>query len=931
MTSALLNNRYRIIRALGKGGFGETFLAEDSHMPSRRLCVIKQLKPVANNPQVYELVKERFQREAAILEQLGEGHEQIPKLYAYFAEAGEFYLVQEWIEGVPLNQKIKEEGVLSESVVKEILLNILPVIDYIHNRGIIHRDLKPANIILRQKDGKPVLIDFGIAKETMCAGLDSLGEVTSSIAVGTIGYMPPEQAAGKPVYGSDIYSLGMTAIYLLIGKRPQDLKTNLKTGETIFNDSDRQISSSLAEVLERAVRSHPQERYPTAREMLLALHPVDRLLPQSQTTQPAPILPPLQAKVYSQSEAETVTLPGTVPKTSTPKVTYSRQEHRNRQILLNKVKNYWIKGVLESSLHGKALIELGLEKRLDAVDRPWGMLWETPSQTRQILPPKSKVIQQFDQLGEGRSLLILGEPGSGKTTTLLELARDLINRAEQDLDHPIPVLFNLSSWSQEKQGLTKGNCVASFANWLVREMNIKYQVSQPIGKAWVKDRQLMLMLDGLDEVSSDRRDLCVQAINEFMQSHGQTEIVVCSRIQDYEALSYRLRCQGAIFIQPLTLAQIHQYLAAAGEDLTAVNTALAADTKLQELARSPLMLNIITLAYRGMSITELPSMNLEERRQHLFDNYIIRMFARRHNDRQYSQAQAMQWLTWLAQRMSEESQTVFLIERMQTKWLKTKLQKQIYLGGLLILFVILGLTIGQLLLPIKRVIFWLILVSVIFVLIFGIDRITPVENLKWSWKNAIKTIVRGIILGLVSGFILKIPYELIFNPERWQVVALHLNNGQLHSLVRGMVFGMNMGLIYGLVRALTSPSIDERITIPNQGIRQSLKNAIVFGLLGFLVLGIAANLLHWSFFFWGSFGLCFGIIAGGGEACVKHFMLRFILYCNGYIPWNYARFLDWATERIFLQKVGGGYIFIHRLLLEHFAQMPLEKGLGDRG
>ncbi|MCL1465565.1 protein kinase domain-containing protein [Argonema galeatum] len=921
MTSALLNNRYRIIRALGKGGFGETFLAEDSHMPSRRLCVIKQLKPVANKPQVYQLVKERFQREAAILEQLGEGHAQIPKLYAYFAEAGEFYLVQEWIEGVTLNQKVKEDGVLSESALKEILLNILPVLDYIHNRGIIHRDIKPANIILRQKDGKPVLIDFGIAKETMYAGVDILGEVTTSIVIGTMGYMPPEQAAGKPVYATDIYSLGMTAIYLLTGKRPQDLKANLKTGETIFSGSDRNISSSLAAVLQRAVRSHHKERYSNAREMLLALHPVDRVLPQlPKTITPSPIVPSFQAETSNATEPETRTFLSTNQSNSETKPPENRQDYRNRQILLNKVKNYWIKGVLESSLHGKALIELGLEKRLDAIASPWGMAWETPDIPRQILPPKSKVINQFDQLGEGRSLLILGEPGGGKTTTLLELARDLINRANRDINHPIPVLFNLSSWTIEKQGLAKRDKISSLANWLVQELNTKYQVSKQIGQAWVKDEQLLLMLDGLDEVSNERRDLCVQAINQFIQEHGQTEIVVCSRIKDYEALSTRLHFQGAVFIQPLNLDQIHQYLAAAGEDLAAVNTALQTDITLQELARSPLILSIITLAYRGMSITDLPGINLAARRQHLFDNYIKRMFDRRSPNSEYSQEQSMRWLTWLAKRMYQDSQTVFLIERMQPKWLKTKLQQQIYSLGLLMIFLIVGGLIGQMLLPIKRVIFWLILIPVILAPILEVNRINPVESLKWSWNNGSRNIIRGLMLGLLFGLILKLPYELIFNPLHWQIFAPHMRNFLFYSLIRGVVFAAIIGTIFGLVRGMTSPSI-QTIAVPNQGIWQSVKNAIVFGLIGFLMLGIAAKILYWPVFFWGTFGLCFGMVAGGGEACIKHFVLRLVLYLNGYIPWNYARFLDWGTDRIFLQKVGGGYIFVHRLLLEHFAQI----------
>lgn len=160
----LLNNRYQIIRTLGSGGFGETFIAEDTHMPSGRWCVIKQLKPVVNNPQVYQLVQERFQREAAILEELGNANSQIPSLYAYFELAGQFYLVQEWIEGSTLTDKVRQQGLMSENSVKEILIGILPVLDYVHSKRIVHRDIKPDNIILRQSDGQPVLIDFGTSR-----------------------------------------------------------------------------------------------------------------------------------------------------------------------------------------------------------------------------------------------------------------------------------------------------------------------------------------------------------------------------------------------------------------------------------------------------------------------------------------------------------------------------------------------------------------------------------------------------------------------------------------------------------------------------------------------------------------------------------------------------------------------------------------------
>lgn len=163
----LLSSRYKVLNTLSDGGFGQTFLVEDTHMPSSRHCVLKQLKPVHNQSELHQIIQDRFQREAATLEKLGEAHDQIPRLFAYFSEGDQFYLVEEWVEGLTLTQKINQEGPLPEATVKAILSHLLPVVAYIHGQKIVHRDIKPDNIILRQQDGKPVLIDFGAVKETM--------------------------------------------------------------------------------------------------------------------------------------------------------------------------------------------------------------------------------------------------------------------------------------------------------------------------------------------------------------------------------------------------------------------------------------------------------------------------------------------------------------------------------------------------------------------------------------------------------------------------------------------------------------------------------------------------------------------------------------------------------------------------------------------
>ena len=298
----LLNNRYRLLRTLGSGGFGETFLAEDTQIPSIRRCVIKQLRVIQDNPHTYELVKQRFGREAAILEELGDGNPQIPRLYAYFTENQQFYLAQEYVQGKTLSETVASNGSLSESEVREVLIAILNVLDYVHRKGIVHRDIKPENIIIRSSDNLPVLIDFGAVRETMAAQINSHGGVTSSIVIGTPGFMSMEQAAGRAVFASDLYSLGLVAIYLLTAQLPQQLENDSYSGEIIWPKND--ISHNLAAVLDKAIRSHVRERFSSAKEMLDALISE----PTSQTIALAPstvstsaIVKPLQTGSWLKS------------------------------------------------------------------------------------------------------------------------------------------------------------------------------------------------------------------------------------------------------------------------------------------------------------------------------------------------------------------------------------------------------------------------------------------------------------------------------------------------------------------------------------------------------------------------------------------------------------------------------------------------------
>ncbi|MEN9217278.1 MAG: serine/threonine-protein kinase [Gloeomargarita sp. HHBFW_bins_162] len=264
--SKLLNNRYQMTAPLGKGGFGVTFMAEDTFLPSRRPCVIKQLRSGTQNPEVYEEIKRRFEREAAILEDLSNGTNYIPKLYAYFAEDNKFYLVQELIEGINLEQKVKREGALSPAEVTRILIDTLGILEYIHKKGIIHRDIKPPNIMLRKSDNKPVLIDFGAVKEVLGHGTS-----TASMVIGSLGYMPMEQAMGRPIFSSDLYSLAMTALYLLSGKEPQDFNSDPQSGKIVWRAEFPDLPKSLADTLDKALEPYPKDRFSSAEAMLRSL------------------------------------------------------------------------------------------------------------------------------------------------------------------------------------------------------------------------------------------------------------------------------------------------------------------------------------------------------------------------------------------------------------------------------------------------------------------------------------------------------------------------------------------------------------------------------------------------------------------------------------------------------------------------------------
>jgi hypothetical protein len=520
------------------------------------------------------------------------------------------------------------------------------------------------------------------------------------------------------------------------------------------------------------------------------------------------------------------------------------------------------------------LINLQKEKQPQQVSRTWGREVKGGDQLSSPLPPGTRIIDVFDQ--DAGRLLVLGAPGAGKTTTLLQLAKELIARAQTDADAPMPVLLNLSSWKDDGQPLVR---------WLEAELKSKYGVRKDIGRRWLHDRCLLPLLDGLDEVEPTRQSKCVQAINDFWVNYRPDGLVVCCRLAEYQNCNTKLRLEGAIYLQPLTDEQVCNYLASANHP--ELWNHIQTDAELLELARSPLLLSMLTLAYETRSIQEWQNFRLTQDR--LFDVYIERMLSRESKRQEYTKEKTLHWLIWLAQRLREQAQTDFVIEKLQPTWLQSRTQKWIYRIAVVLLVALIVrmfewliplelLPKGRLLLaceehfresmgkdlsPIVDSQVFAAVLALITGLIVGLmQAIKPIETLRWSGARAWS----GMVLGL----------------RRWSIVCLKYAAyvGLVAGQVGGSIYylslikfpfsdafpvssrvGQMAGVISGLIASVAVLLITRPSVWLNRGLRDwvairwadSLISALIWGIGAGLILGLDVGILC---------GLGMGIIAG---------------------------------------------------------------------
>ena len=500
LSGQTLRGVYEIREKIGSGGYGAVYRAHQAGI-NREVAIKVILPEHANAPKFLN----NFEREARLVARLE--HPRIVPLFDYWQDDMGAFLVMRWLRGGSLRDRVRLRGPLEPAQVAHILDQVAEALTVAHNAGVVHRDLKPDNILLDEL-GNAYLTDFGIAKN-----LEQVTSHSTDAMVGTPDYLSPEQIQRLPVTPhSDLYSLGIVLYELLTGDRPfadaglMVLMKHLRDPLPSLHSVNPALPPALDAVIQRATAKDPAQRYPDAAALARAFREAVGVMTPVAAIAPAPAdAPPPPSVMTPATDLDT--------------------GDRNRHNMLQNVRTFWIRGVLENSLHGAAFIALGLRQRTGEVDNPWEVVLRQPGAPDAALPARISMHDVFEQLNG--KLLILGEPGSGKTSSMLDLARDLLARAARDEGHPMPVVFNLSSWAETRKPMVE---------WLVDELSGKYHVPRAVAQGWVDADALLLLLDGLDEVSAEHRDACVRAINDYRAEHGFVDMVVCSRIADYEDL-----------------------------------------------------------------------------------------------------------------------------------------------------------------------------------------------------------------------------------------------------------------------------------------------------------------------------------------------------------------------------------------------------------
>lgn len=606
-----------------------------------------------------------------------------------------------------------------------------------------------------------------------------------------------------------------------------------------------------------------------------------------------------------------------------------RRTDKNETTLIGLVRTE-VYGRLREFKHSQLVVlDKALQPRL--VSHPWAAEIKLGVEDCECLPEQTSLLDLFERKDIGGKFLILGSPGAGKTTTLVKLAKSLLEGpVEADPFSPIPVLLNISSWRNEE-----------FSKWLSAELKDKHGISTSVGRKWIKEKKLLLLIDGLDELKADLQLPCIKAINAFLTGELRPEhMVVCCRSETYAQLKCRLHLNTAVRLGSLSPSQIKSYLC--NIERSDFWSEASQDGSLLSTLSNPLMLSVISLTYPSISPTQLKKIKSAEGVPNfLWDIYIAKLLKSNVENKTYSKKDqpttedSYRWLIWVAKILEKESKTEFLIEKLQPTYLPSNLRRTYRwwlrvlkgLAGGIFFFVgsrLAGDILGSSDLQLFLLVFGFFVMVMSTVLGKEPMKISVSEALGWSWSRSCLGLFAGLIIFFLGRRVLNGLDDSWFKETDTRV-------------------GLSIVLVAGLMQGIVASEIDEK-NLPNQGIRRTINVSLV----RMVLIGVTFALMSGVAFYQTSgtvVGLIFGLASGIGislawllfdisvppkrqgstENCVKHLLLRTILARNNFSPWNYAEFLSYASERVILQRAGGRYRFIHKQLQEHFASMPLDK------
>lgn len=601
---------------------------------------------------------------------------------------------------------------------------------------------------------------------------------------------------------------------------------------------------------------------------------------------------------------------------------------RERREILRKIRRTWIAGFLDHAYEQR--LEIGL---IDpgAVVEPWNSQVQELGPVSSRLPAGTRPVEVFSHFG-GR-FLILGEPGTGKTTLLLEITKGLLEEAGDD--RPIPVVFHLGSWTRGTKSLN---------DWLHDELTgERYKVHPDAAAAWLKRNAIVPLLDGLDEVMPELRATCVSRINEYIRRSGAVPLVVCSRTAEYAALGTKLELDDAVRLEPLSREQVASFLEHLGEPLDGIRTAIGSDPVLWDLVRTPLMLHVAVAAYSGVAVVAPPDhVTIRTWRAKLFDDYLHRMFRRRQLRSTYTEATSLRWLIYVARDLARGRNLVFSVGAQAGEWLPGSGRRRFLsvtgagIGGLTF-----GSFIGALswafLGPVLGLIFGAtaglsIACMAVNEGLLGVPLPTPARPVRPRMTLDDLPFIAGAVavFGAVGGVV--------------GLVTAIFTGGVLATAMHGVAGGLivAVGVFFGedQVESVTrhfsfrgAPYAGGEIPHQETSCRPGLLLRRFARLFTVGALGVAALLtpvLGWSGI---AVGVLFGLTLGywrAGINLVHHYLVHGLLAAAGLVPFRYERFLAFACDRTIMRDVDDGYVFVHRLLLEHLARQGIAED-GRRG